>query len=177
MGQRRPKRRWPIPSMGNFNSLVLGICSYSSLNSDWSSQCGKACCFLRHQQDEEESNGGKICSLLILKMILFECLSECLAPSKIIKGEQRGWETTNRGGPKFYQVVIHQFNLFSNVWQFFFQKGNINSFYQHIWTFCALDISRRGIVGDWKTHFTSEQSQDWDRLIHWLYNEEPRSSM
>merc|ERR1712004_253243 len=24
---------------------------------------------------------------------------------------------------------------------------------------------RKGIVGDWKTHFTSEESQDWDRWI------------
>ena len=161
--------------MGNFNSLVLGMCSYSSLNSDWWSQCGKACCLPRHQQDEEESNGGKICSLFILKVILFECLS----PSKILKGEQRGWETTNGGGPKFYQVTKKFINsIYLQIYgNFSLRKGIKNCIFRLSQLFCALDISRKGIVGDWRTHFTSEQSQDWDRLLHWLYNEEPRSNM
>ena len=113
--------------IGNFDSLVLGMCSYSSLNSDWSSQCGKACCLPRHQQDEEESNGGKICSLFILKKILFECLSS----SKILKGEQRGWETTNRGGPKFYQVARKFINsiYFQIYGNFSLRKGIQNYFY------------------------------------------------
>ena len=105
--------------MGNFNSLVLGMCSYSSLNSDWWSQCGKACCLPRHQQDEEESNGGKICSLFIVNLEndtvwmfvwMFVSLKNPQRWTKRLRNHQQRRPQVLSGCKK-----IHQFNMFSSI--------------------------------------------------------------
>ena len=91
---------------------------------------------------------------------MFEGLSEF--PLKSSKVNKEVEKPPTEEAPSFIRLKkIHQFNLFSNIWQFFLRFFFMLSVsYER---FDELDISRKGIVGDRKTHFTSEQSQDWDR--------------
>ena len=105
------------------------------------------------------------------------CLNVCL-PQKSSKVNKEVEKPPTEEAPSFIRLQENssiQF-IFKSMAIFLWERGyKIISMLSQL--FCALDISRKGIVGDWRTHFTSEQSQDWDRLLHWLYNEKPRSSM
>ena len=91
------------------------------------------------------------------------CLNVCL-PQKSSKVNKEVEKPPTEEAPSFIRLQENSSiqSIFKSMAIFLWERG-YKIIFMLSQLFCALDISRKGIVGDWKTHFTSEESQDWDR--------------